>query len=88
MTIIIAKHRHSRSAAALKPAWGAGFNAAALREWRFFDLGSGGAGGRKWRLDDGWTRPTTDRGDLQVPIPKQMRIPHFFVGTDSNTAQK
>src|SRR6056300_440142 len=31
-----AKNRHSRSAAALKPAWGAGFNAAALREWRFF----------------------------------------------------
>ena len=34
-----AKNRHSRSAAALKPAWGAGFNAAALREWRFFDSG-------------------------------------------------
>ena len=30
-----AKHRHSRSAAALKPAPQAGFNAAALREWRF-----------------------------------------------------
>ena len=34
----MATNRHSRSAAALKPAWGAGFNAAALREWRFFDF--------------------------------------------------
>ena len=33
------KNRHSRSPAAANPAWGASFDAAGLREWRFFIFG-------------------------------------------------